>query len=54
MVLRGENRGAREEPVQCNFLRNKPHMDWRMTETGHPSNAFPNLLSRQQLYYNFV
>jgi len=29
-------------------------MDWRMTEPGHPSSAFPNLLSGQQLHCNFV
>jgi hypothetical protein len=54
MVLTGENQSAREKPVQCNFPYNKPHLAWRMTEPGHPSSAFPNLLSGQQLHYNFV
>jgi len=50
MVLGGENQSAREKPVQCNSLHNKPHMDWQMTESGQPSSAFPNLLSSQQLH----
>ena len=54
MPLKGENQSAREKPVQCNFLQNKLHTAWRMTEPGHPSSAFPNLLSGQHLHYNFV
>jgi len=54
MVLGGENQSAREKPVQSNFLHNKPHMDRGMTEPAHPSSAFPNLLSGQQLCYSFV
>lgn len=55
MVLTGENQSALENPVQWNFLHNKPqHTDWRITESGHPTSAFPNLLSSQQLHYNSV
>jgi hypothetical protein len=54
MALTGENQSVRENPVQCKFLHNEPHMDFRMTEPGHPLSAFPNMLSGNQLHSNFV